>query len=311
MELIQLVDVKETEGNYIVRVERDARPRVNRLYGCNIPAYPFTFDTLEQELEELKDKNDGEMNSQYLIDIATTIGDTIYKTQQQFKKYVAKHFPTLEPAKAQEVENELMECYISGVCGGDVDTWKLMKKEIQRMYETERGFDRLFLLYRMNQLKEGHEAIAELMDNNTIFAMCQAFSLTTDGRLYISTTANLESFPCVEDTILDITQEIFALMVDYEVIPKDTKSLGEWLNTYPKECGGFMKAVHVLADNIAFILFGYTDNDAMYINVVRTATEEYLNKTQTTADDVLCPYSSFNNYGTQKNRAQNATDADF
>lgn len=53
MELIQLVDVKETEGNYIIRVERDARPRVNRLYGCDIPAYPFTFDTLDKDIESI------------------------------------------------------------------------------------------------------------------------------------------------------------------------------------------------------------------------------------------------------------------
>ena len=311
MELIQVVGAKVMEDNYIVRVERDARPTVNRLYGCNIPAYPFTFDTLEHELEELQEKNDGEMNSQYLIDIATEVGDTIYKTREQFKKYVAKNFPTLEPAKAQEVVNELMECYVSGVCGSDTDKWKAMGKETQSNFMSERGFDKLFILYRMNQLKEGHEVLAELMDNNIIFATCQAFSLTPDGRLYVSTTANKESFPCVEDTIMDITAEVFALMVDYKVIPSDEKSLGQWLNTYPKQWGGFEKAVHVLADNLARILFGYTENDAMYINVVRTATEVYLNGAQAVADDVLCSYSSFNNYGAQKNRTQNATDADF
>lgn len=109
MELIKLVDARETEGKYIVRVERDTRPTVNRLYGCNIPAYPFTFDTLEQDMESVQIED-----SQMLLDVAEMIEDTIDTTREQFKNYVAKHFPTLTPAKAQEVEKELMECYEIG-----------------------------------------------------------------------------------------------------------------------------------------------------------------------------------------------------
>lgn len=268
MELIKLVDARETEGKYIVRVERDTRPTVNRLYGCNIPAYPFTFDTLEQDMESVQIED-----SQMLLDVAEMIEDTIDTTREQFKNYVAKHFPTLTPAKAQEVEKELMECYASGVCGGDTDKWQAMGKETQWKFESKWVFEELFPLYRVQKLKAGHSALKTMMLDNIISPVYQPFSLTTDGRLFVIDTINADSFQCGEENVIDVTAEVFALMIDYKVIPSDEKSLGQWLNTYPKQWGGFEKATRVLADNLVRILWGYTENDCITMNVVKTARQ--------------------------------------
>lgn len=320
MELIQVVGAKVMEDNYIVRVERDTRPTVNRLYGCNIPAYPFTFDTLEQDMESVNIED-----SEMLLDVAEMIEDTIYKTQQQFKDYVAKHFPTLAPAKAQEVENELMECYVSGVCGADTDKWKAMGKKTQEKFYIKWAFEELFPLYRVQQLKAGHNALKTMILDNIISPVYQPFSLTTDGRLFVIDTINAESFQCGEENVIDVTAEVFALMVDYKVIPSDEKSLGQWLNTYPKQWGGFEKATRVLADNLARILWGYTENDCITMNVVKTArqhmndiarialkkktgniTQQHiLEMALVVADDVL------KKEALAKVNAQNATDADF
>lgn len=263
MELVKLVDARETEGKYIVRVERDTRPTVNRLYGCNIPAYPFTFDTLEQDMESVQIED-----SQMLLDVAEMIEDTIDTTREQFKNYVAKHFPTLTPAKAQEVEKELMECYASGVCGGDTDKWQAMGKETQWKFESKWVFEELFPLYRVQKLKVGHSTLKTMMLDNIISPMYQPFSLTTDGRLFVIDTINTDSYLCGEESIIDVTDDVFSLMQDYNVIPQDTESLRDWLNTYE---GTVMEAGRVLADSLARILFGYTQNDAIRVNVVKTA----------------------------------------
>ena len=263
MELIKLVDARETEGKYIVRVERDTRPTVNRLYGCNIPAYPFTFDTLEQDMESVQIED-----SQMLLDVAEMIEDTIDTTREQFKNYVAKHFPTLTPVKAQEVEKELMECYASGVCGGDTDKWQAMGKETQWKFESKWAFEELFSLYRVQKLKAGHSALKTMMLDNIISPMYQPFSLTTDGRLFVIDTINTDSYLCGEESIIDVTDDVFSLMRDYNVIPQNTRSLREWLNTYE---GTVMEAGKKLADSLARILFGYTQNDAVRVNVVKTA----------------------------------------
>lgn len=263
MELIKLVDARETEGKYIVCVERDTRPTVNRLYGCNIPAYPFTFDTLEQDMESVQIED-----SQMLLDAAEMIEDTIDTTREQFKNYVAKHFPTLTPAKAQEVEKELMECYASGVCGGDTDKWQAMGKETQWKFKSEWAFEELFPLYRVQKLKAGHSALKTMMLDNIISPVYQPFSLTTDGRLFVIDTINTDSYLCGEESIIDVTDDVFSLMCDYNVIPQNIRSLRDWLNTYE---GTVMEAGRVLADNLAHILFGYTQNDAIRVNVVKTA----------------------------------------
>ena len=262
MELIKLVDARETEGKYIVRVERDTRPTVNRLYGCNIPAYPFTFDTLEQDMESVQIED-----SQMLLDAAEMIEDTIDTTREQFKNYVAKHFPTLTPAKAQEVEKELMECYVSGVCG-DTDKWQAMGKETQWKFKSKWAFEELFALHRVQKLKAGHSALKTMMLDNIISPVYQPFSLTTDGRLFVIDTINADSFQCGEENVIDVTAEVFALMIDYKVIPQNIRSLRDWLNTYE---GTVMEAGRVLADSLARILFGYTQNDAIRVNVVKTA----------------------------------------
>lgn len=320
MELIQVVGAKVMEDNYIVRVERDTRPTVNRLYGCNIPAYPFTFDTLEQDMESMEIED-----SQKLLDVAEMVENTIDKTQQQFKNYVAKHFPTLAPAKAKEVVNELMECYASGVCGTDTDKWKAMRKETQWKFNTKWAFEELFPLYRIQKLKVGHSALKTMMLDNIISPVYQPFSLTTDGRLFVIDIINADSFQCGEENVIDVTAEVFALMVDYKVIPSDEKSLGQWLNTYPKQWGGFEKATRVLADNLVRILWGYTENDCITMNVVKTArqhmsdiarialkkktdniTQQHISEmAQEVADDVL------KKEALAKVNAQNAIDADF
>lgn len=263
MELIQVVDARETEGKYIVRVERDTRPTVNRLYGCNIPAYPFTFDTLEQDMESVQIED-----SQMLLDVAEMIEDTIDTTREQFKNYVAKHFPTLTPVKAQEVEKKLMERYASGVCGGDTDKWQAMGKETQRKFKSKRVFEELFSLYRVQKLKAGHSALKTMMLDNIISPVYQPFSLTTDGRLFVIDTINADSFQCGEESIIDVTDDVFSLMRDYNVIPQNIRSLRDWLNTYE---GTVMEAGRELADSLARILFGYTQNDAIRVNVVKTA----------------------------------------
>lgn len=263
MELIKLVDARETEGKYIVRVERDTRPTVNRLYGCNIPAYPFTFDTLEQDMESVQIED-----SQMLLDVAEMIEDTIDTTREQFKNYVAKHFPTLTPAKAQEVEKELMECYASGVCGGDTDKWQAMGKETQGKFKSKWAFEELFPLYRVQKLKVGHSALKTMMLDNIISPMYQPFSLTTDGRLFVIDTVNTDSYLCGEESIINVTDDVFSLMRDYNVIPQHIRSLRDWLNTYE---GTVMEAGKKLADSLARILFGYTQNDAVRVNVVKTA----------------------------------------
>lgn len=263
MELIQVVDARETEGKYIVRVERDTRPTVNRLCGCNIPAYPFTFDTLEQDMESVQIED-----SQMLLDTAEMIEDTIATTREQFKNYVAKHFPTLTPAKAQEVEKDLMECYASGVCGGDTDKWQAMGKETQWKFRSKWAFEELFTLYRVQKLKAGHSALKTMMLDNIISPVYQPFSLTTDGRLFVIDTINADSYLCGEESIIDVTDDVFSLMRDYNVIPQNTRSLREWLNTYE---GTVMEAGEKLADSLARILFGYANNTCITINVVKTA----------------------------------------
>ena len=72
----------------------------------------------------------------------------------------------------------------------------------------------------------------------------------------------------------------------------------DWLNTYE---GDTEKAGRVLADNLAHILFGYTQNDALKVNVVHTATEHVLKKGLSLADDVLL----------KQVQAQDFTGADF
>lgn len=76
MELIKVVNVKEVEGRTVL-IERDARGIAGKLYGIDIPVYPFTVASFADDVEELKAKNDGVLDSEYLLDVADEVTHTI------------------------------------------------------------------------------------------------------------------------------------------------------------------------------------------------------------------------------------------
>ena len=84
--------------------------------------------------------------------------------------------------------------------------------------------------------------------------------------MYVIDSVNTDSYNPDEAGLIDITADVLELMKDYSVITGDTKSLGEWLNSFPE-------AVQVLANSLAYILFGYAENDAIRINTVKTARQ--------------------------------------
>ena len=130
------------------------------------------------------------------------------------------------------------------------------------------AFMYMYVLYRTNRIKRGHSAIKTLLLDGVISPLCQPLSLTNEGKLFIIDTVNTDSYLCGEESIIDVTDGVFSLMRDYNVIPQNIRSLREWLNTYE---GTVMEAGKKLADSLARILFGYTQNDAIGVNVVKTA----------------------------------------
>lgn len=265
MELIQLVSIKSEKRGTLVTF-KDTRKRVDVLHEIAVPAYPFTLATFGKDMEELKEANSGFMDAEYLLDVCADIGDTINRTRQQFQKAIAELYPTISVSMAKGIEDELMLRYVSGVCGTDIEDFAKMSKETQEKFYTSRGFEELFVLYRVKHLKAGHSAIKTMMLDNIIYPTCQGFSLTQDGRMYVIDSVNTDFYNLDEAGLIDVTADVLELMKDYSVITGDTKSLGEWLNSTPK-------AVQVLADNLAYILFGYTENDAIRINTVKTARQ--------------------------------------
>lgn len=266
MELIKLVNVKEVEGR-TVRVERDARAIAGKLYGIDIPVYPFTVASFADDVEELKVKNDGVLDSEYLLDVATDVADTIDKTREMFVQAVAKKFPELKAEHKEAMVDELMKVFASGVFG-DGDGVLSIKEAEKLTHSHSDVFMYMYVLYRTNKIKRGHSAIKTLLLDDVISPLCQPFSLTNEGKLFIIDTINTDSYLCGEESIVDVTDDVFSLMRDYNVIPQNIRSLRDWLNTYE---GTVMEAGRVLADNLAHILFGYTQNDAIRVNVVKTA----------------------------------------
>ena len=264
MELIQLVSIK-SEKRGVSATFKDTRKRVDVLHGIAVPAYPFTLETFGKDMEELKEANSGFMDAEYLLDVCSDIGDTINRTRQQFQDAIAELYPTLSVSMAKGIEEELMLRYVSGVCGADAESFAKMSKDTQKKFYSERGFEEVFVLYRVKQLKAGHSAIKAMMLDNIIFPTCQSFTLTQDGRMYLIDCINTDSYT-PEAGLIDVTEDVLELMKAYDVITGDTRSLGEWLNSFPG-------AVQVLADKLAYILFGYTENDAIKINTVRTARQ--------------------------------------
>lgn len=265
MELIQLVSIKSEKRGTLVTF-KDTRKRVDVLHDIAVPVYPFTLATFEKDMEEMKEANGGVMNSEYLLDVCADIGDTINRTRQQFQDAIAELYPNISVSTAQGIEEELMQRYVSGVCGADAESFAKMRKETQKKFYSERGFEEVFVLYRVKQLKAGHSAIKVMMLDNIIYPTCQGFSLTQDGRMYIIDSVNTDSYNLDEAGLIDVTADMLELMKAYSVITGDTKSLGEWLNSFPE-------AVQVLANSLAYILFGYTENDAIRINTVKTARQ--------------------------------------
>ena len=265
MELIQLVSIKSEKRGTLVTF-KDTRKRVDVLHDIAVPAYPFTLATFGKDMEELKEANNGFMDAEYLLDVCSDIGDTINRTRQQFQDAIAELYPTISVPMAKGIEDELMLRYVSGVCGADAESFAEMSKDTQEKFYSERGFEELFVLYRVEQLKAGHSAIKAMMLNNVIYPTCQGFSLTQDGRMYVIDSVNTDSYNPDEAGLIDLTADVLELMKDYSVITGDTKSLGEWLNSFPE-------AVQVLANSLAYILFGYTENDAIRINTVKTARQ--------------------------------------
>lgn len=265
MELIQLVSIK-SEKRGVSATFTDTRKRVDVLHGIAVPAYPFTLETFGKDMEELKEANSGFMDAEYLLDVCSDIGDTINRTRQQFQDAIAELYPKISVSMAQRIEEELMLRYVSGVCGADAESFTKMSKDTQKKFYSERGFEEVFVLYRVKQLKVGHSAIKAMMLDNIIFPTCQSFTLTQDGRMYLIDCVNSDSYTPDEAGLIDVTEDVLELMKAYDVVTGDTKSLGDWLNSFPE-------AVQVLADKLAYILFGYTENDAIKINTVRTARQ--------------------------------------
>ena len=323
MELIKLVDLKETADGKIIRVERDARRIVGRLYGIDIPAYPFTIATFGKEVEQLQEKNDGVLNSEYLLDVETDVAETIDKTREMFTQVVAKKYPELKAEHKKTMVDELMGVFASGVFGGGDG---VLSKNTQANLCSYHAFMYMYVLRCVNSMKQGHATIKTMMLDELIFPTCQCFTYSADGKLFIIDMVNADCYNADEAGIIDMTDAIFKLMTDYNVIPKDTRSLREWVDTYPKAWGGTEKALRVLGDNIARILFGYTENDCIQVKRIKTARqhmddvarvalekekagctqqEHILVMAQAVADDVL------RRHALAQVKAQISADADF
>lgn len=304
MELIKHVYVEENGKGYIRRAERDTRPVVDKLYGINIPAYPFTFDTMEKDLQA-----DEITDGTSIIEYAELVGRTIDETRDDFTQQVAERFPNMKKHEQGKVVGDLMRRYVLGVFGIERDMHTLDAETEKALYGSD-ALTYAFVLHRVKKLKTGHAVIKMLMLKRIIYPTWQAFTVSADyERLYLQDEVNTDQYLCGSSVILDITEDVYKLLRDYEVIPPYLTSLGE----YMQEAG-----TQRVADALALILFGYTDNDCVQIHVARTgiqhmnkllekalqkrtSTTQVLALAQVMADDVLA----------QQQNAQNATGADF
>ena len=264
---MELIKVERNKKNTVQKAS-DERKRVDFLYGIAVPAYPFTFETLAQDIEDMCITS-----AETFLNVADAVDYTISETQKHFQEAIAEQYPNISVTMAKGIEEDLMLKYGSGVCGAEL--FSQMSREAQQKFYSGRGFGRLFVFYRTQQLKAGHAVLAELMLNETIFAVCQGFSLTKDGRIFLLDSTNLESCKCCDESCMEITQEVFRLLKDYNIISQDTRSLGEWLGTFGADVE---KGAQILGNSLAGVLFGYSNNDAIQINIVRTATESILAK---------------------------------
>lgn len=314
MELIKHVYVEENGKGYIRRAERDTRPVVDRLYGINIPAYPFTFDTMEKDLQACEI-----VNAESFLEWEELVTQTIDETREDFKKQVAERFPDAEKDKRREAVHDLMKRYVLGVFGAGRDVNTLDAETENVLYSSE-AFMWAFMIHRLNKLKEGHAVMKMLILKRVIFPTCSAFTFSADyEHLYLQDEVNTESYTWDLPVMIDVSEEVYKLLVDYKVIDSCFHSLGDYVkNAYRGTENDIEAGLHNIADALTHILFGFNDNDCIRIDVARTG-RQHMNKllekaiqkhtgiketlalAQVMADDVLA----------QKNATQNATGADF
>lgn len=293
MELINFNIVKDNNGTeYIKRIERDTRPVVDRLYNINIPAYPYTLDNIGVEIVEQEI-----VSSEMLLNVSSDIGNTIYHTSESFHEQLSTLYPYLSEAEHKKKHSELMKRYVYGVLGENRSS-VMLSPEREALLCSERGFEYDFVKYHAFMLKGNTTVIEALMLDNAIYPMAQGFSLTTDGRMYLLDSVNDETALCADESIMDITEEVYRLFRTYEVIPSNKLSLGEWLKDYKYD---IEKARRIVQDALARILWGYTDNDAVQVNIVKSASEVVLERARKLAERISA----------QQKNAQNATGADF
>lgn len=313
MELIKHVYVEENGKGYIRRAERDTRPVVDRLYGINIPAYPFTFDTLEKDLQACEI-----VNAESFLEWEEMVTQTIEETREDFKKQVAERFPDAEKDKRREAVHDLMKRYVLGVFGAGRDVNTLDAETENVLYSSE-AFMWAFVIHRLNKLKEGHAVMKMLMLKRVIFPTCSAFTFSADyEHLYLQDEVNTESYTWDLPVMIDVAEDVYKLLVDYGTIHETFHSLGDYVkNAYRGTENDIEAGVHNIADALTHILFGFNDNDCIRIDVARTG-RQHMNKliekalqkrtdvketlalAQVMADDVLAQKDS-----------QNATGADF
>lgn len=303
MELIKHVYVEENGKGYIRRAERDTRPVVEKLYGINIPAYPFTFATLEKDMQA-----DEITDATSVIEYAELVGQTIDATHADFIKQVAERFPNMEQYKQRKVVGDLMRRYVLGVFGNERDIHTLDAETEKALYDSD-ALTYAFVLHRVKKLKAGHAVMKMLMLKRIIYPTWQAFTVSADyERLYLQDEVNTDQYLCGSSVILDVTEDVYKLLRDYEVIPPYLTSLGE----YMQEVG-----TQRVADALALILFGYTNNDCVKIEVARTGIQ-HMNKLlekalqkHTSTTQVLALAQVMADNTAQQKDAQNAHTADF
>ena len=293
MELINFEIVKDNNGTeYIRRPERDTRPVVERLYNINIPAYPYTLNNIGTEIQEQEI-----VSSEMLLNVSSDIGNTIYHTSEGFHEQLNALYPYLSEAEHKKKHSELMKRYVYGVLGEQRSS-EMLSPEREAELCSERGFEHDFVKYNACMLKGDTMVLEALMLDNDIYSMAQGFSLTTDGRMYLLDSVNDETALCADESIMDITEEVYSLLRTYEVIPARFLSLGEWLKEYKYD---IEKARRIIQDALARILWGYTDNDAVQVNIVKSARDVVLERARKLAERISA----------QQKDAQNAHTADF
>lgn len=313
MELIKHVYVEENGKGYIRRAERDTRPVVDRLYGINIPAYPFTFDTMEKDLQACEI-----VNAESFLEWEEMVTQTIDETREDFKKQVAERFPDAEKDKQREAVHDLMKRYILGVFGAGRDVHTLDAETENILYSSE-AFMWAFVIHRLNKLKEGHAVMKMLMLKRVIFPTCSAFTFSADyEHLYLQDEVNTESYTWDLPVMIDVAEDVYKLLVDYGAIHETFHSLGDYVkNAYRGTENDIEAGVHNIAGALTHILFGFTDNDCIRIDVARTG-RQHMNKLLEKAiqkhtgikETLVLAQVMVDNTAQQKD-AQNAHTADF